>query len=256
MEAASVQLDQVTFKEVAVHFAEEEWALLDPDQRDLHRVVMEETWGILASLGDDRQVTKTDGDPRRVSSETSRWKAGEEQSTKPAARQMRRNEPSASCDGDIYEIPDREKIDKGKERNQCFLCGRNFRWKSRLKVHLKIHTGEKPFQCLQCGKSFGQKINLATHQKTHRGVKPYTCLECGKSFTDETHLTAHQVNHTRERPYKCFECGKSFTHKSHLTRHQRIHTGEKPYKCLECGRSFTQKAHVTTHQRIHTMDKS
>ncbi|XP_053144743.1 zinc finger MYM-type protein 1-like [Hemicordylus capensis] len=41
----------VTFEEVSVNFSEEEWALLDANQRFLHREVMEETSGHLASLG-------------------------------------------------------------------------------------------------------------------------------------------------------------------------------------------------------------
>ncbi|XP_025031349.1 uncharacterized protein LOC103055168, partial [Python bivittatus] len=39
-----------TLEEVAVHFTEDEWVLLDPDQKALHREVMEEIDGILASL--------------------------------------------------------------------------------------------------------------------------------------------------------------------------------------------------------------
>uniref|UniRef100_A0A8D0KMV7 KRAB domain-containing protein n=1 Tax=Salvator merianae TaxID=96440 RepID=A0A8D0KMV7_SALMN len=41
----------VTFQDTAVRFMEEEWALLDPDQRALHKEVMEETYETLATMG-------------------------------------------------------------------------------------------------------------------------------------------------------------------------------------------------------------
>uniref|UniRef100_A0A803T472 KRAB domain-containing protein n=1 Tax=Anolis carolinensis TaxID=28377 RepID=A0A803T472_ANOCA len=40
----------VTFQEVAVSFSEEEWALLNPDQRALHQQVMKENFETLSSL--------------------------------------------------------------------------------------------------------------------------------------------------------------------------------------------------------------
>ncbi|XP_032998025.1 zinc finger protein 688-like [Lacerta agilis] len=52
-EAAAMEADQdlVCFEDVTVHFTDEEWALLDPDQRALHKEVMEENRGLLDSLG-------------------------------------------------------------------------------------------------------------------------------------------------------------------------------------------------------------
>ncbi|XP_060127125.1 zinc finger protein 213-like [Zootoca vivipara] len=51
-EAAAVEPDQapVCFEDVAVRFSDEERVLLDPDQRALHKEVMEEYRGILDSL--------------------------------------------------------------------------------------------------------------------------------------------------------------------------------------------------------------
>ncbi|XP_062829352.1 zinc finger protein 436-like isoform X1 [Anolis carolinensis] len=247
----SMTPDQVTLQEVAMSFSEEEWALLDPDQRALHQQVMKENVETVFSLKTHRE------------GESSQYlDCADKKDLGPSGQQAlyTKRKPfmcleCGKCFCNKKSTARHQAMHTGDKKFKCLECGKGFIKKIGLTYHQATHTGEKPFKCLECGKGFTQKIGLTYHQATHTGEKPFKCLECGKGFIQKMHLTYHQAIHSGEKPFKCLECGKSFIMKRQLTSHQTIHSGEKPFKCMECGKGFIQKASLSYHQAIHSGEK-
>ncbi|XP_062829064.1 zinc finger protein 436 [Anolis carolinensis] len=280
--SASVQQDQVMFEDVAVHFSEAEWALLNTDQRSLHREVMEENYRMVSSLGDDGQGSENGGAPNKMWLKTGRRKKEAERSPRIEAEGYNRNQ----CPVDTREITIEQTIDENREMGNspvsengffkeassihpahnekhkivdmpyiCLECGKCYPKKNTLRRHQKTHMGEKPYKCLECGKCYPKNNTLRRHQKTHLGEKPYKCKNCGRCFIEKGNLKRHEIIHTGEKPYKCLECGKGFTNKISLIGHEMNHRGEKPYKCLECGKGFCWKLSLKLHQNTHSGEK-
>ncbi|XP_063920851.1 zinc finger protein 502 isoform X2 [Zophobas morio] len=123
---------------------------------------------------------------------------------------------------------------------------------SNLKPNKNGLGGElRLFKCLTCGKDFKQKSTLLQHERIHTDSRPYGCPECGKRFRQQSHLTQHLRIHANEKPYACVYCERTFRQRAILNQHLRIHSGEKPYECPECGKHFRQKAILNQHVRTH-----
>uniref|UniRef100_A0A8C4E6P0 C2H2-type domain-containing protein n=2 Tax=Dicentrarchus labrax TaxID=13489 RepID=A0A8C4E6P0_DICLA len=114
-------------------------------------------------------------------------------------------------------------------------------------------TGKKLIQCDTCGKYFKYKSELILHLRTHTGEKPFTCKTCGKSFRRRSHLKQHMGVHTREKAYSCNTCGEKFVHIRELNTHTRTHTDEKPHSCVTCGKGYIQIQSLKKHiEVVHT----
>lgn len=133
---------------------------------------------------------------------------------------------------------------------QCKVCGKAFRFSSYLQQHLIIHTGQKPFSCPHCGKDFAFLQNMRTHQKLHQ-EKPFRCTSCSKGYSDAARLQQHMLSHNGDKPHKCGLCSKSFGLAYLLRDHINTHTGERPHRCEECHKSFSWFSSLLVHRKIH-----
>ncbi|KAM9309004.1 uncharacterized protein KZ484_025119 isoform 2-T2 [Pholidichthys leucotaenia] len=133
---------------------------------------------------------------------------------------------------------------------KCKVCNKSFRFGSYLQQHLIIHTGKKPYKCSDCGKDFAFLQNMRTHQKLHQ-EKPFRCTHCRKGYSDETQLQHHMLSHNGDKPHKCDLCDKSFGLAYLLRDHMNTHTGERPHRCEECHKTFSWFSSLLVHQKIH-----
>ncbi|XP_060543405.1 zinc finger protein 845-like [Pantherophis guttatus] len=279
----------VTFEEVAVHFSEEEWSQLGPDQKELHWEVMVENHRNVASLGNNGQENQDSFELFQViNTGDGTEKSAIQKEVERHERNQLNNwnqENSSSIDASMQDfLAQQGKIKKniGKSVkvikpklhvNEHFPIqnkqdpvrrtnGKNYNGTFAFSLGNKslisqqgIHVEEKPNESVECGKSFRTSNQLSFHKMSQTGQKLSKYMKCGNSFHTNCDFTVHKMTHTRKKTYKCMECGKSFRSNGGLFYHKKIHKGEKPHKCMDCGKNFTHRSQLVIHKRIHTGEK-
>ncbi|XP_020833558.1 uncharacterized protein LOC110201967 isoform X3 [Phascolarctos cinereus] len=286
-EGLSLQMP-VTFEDVAVYFSQEEWAILDQQQKELYQDVMRGTYELVTSLGYPAAKPEV---ICKIEQEEEPWMRDSQNHRRHlnrhwGSRNGIRNEKVKDI-GDNMEDPETftflmksEGIvqvplklkNSSKEKSwtkqaysgrpsvpqrplgkkkppTCAECDKSFKSNTALIIHERSHTGERPFKCPECGKGFPSKGDLKRHGKIH--VEKHDRM--GKMLKDapsEHTLPKHRRPAPR-KPHVCLQCGKGFKRAGNLKKHINDHLAERPFVCGECGQRFRLKQILVSHQRTH-----
>ena len=103
----------------------------------------------------------------------------------------------------------RHMYDHEQHHFNCDSCDYTAHFESELQAHKVVHRKNPAFQCMvkNCGKWFRRKWELTMHVKKHDGEK-YKCNECEFTTNLEKHLKEHKRKHSDNCPYLCKICNK------------------------------------------------
>ncbi|XP_076389687.1 uncharacterized protein LOC100882515 isoform X11 [Megachile rotundata] len=143
---------------------------------------------------------------------------------------------------------------------KCDICNAKFKKRYSVKRHnLRVHSGddESKFVCEHCGRSYKVKTDLTLHVKKAHNSEPQVCRFCGKTVID---VSGHEWKHrkrNKELKYEhaCHLCNKKFRQRIILDNHLRLH--EEGFKCEECGQKHSNSQELINHRKLkHRQPKS
>ncbi|XP_056279308.1 telomere zinc finger-associated protein isoform X2 [Pseudoliparis swirei] len=90
----------------------------------------------------------------------------------------------------------------GERPFSCDVCEQRFTEKGALVRHkASKHEEGRPHCCQICGKTFKAREQLRVHLRRHKGMRKFECIDCGYKFTRQAHLRRHIQIHKRTENY-------------------------------------------------------
>ncbi|XP_049437327.1 telomere zinc finger-associated protein isoform X1 [Epinephelus fuscoguttatus] len=90
----------------------------------------------------------------------------------------------------------------GERPFSCDVCEQRFTEKGALVRHkASKHEEGRPHCCHICGKTFKAREQLRVHLRRHKGMRKFECIDCGYKFTRQAHLRRHVQIHKRTENY-------------------------------------------------------
>jgi hypothetical protein len=115
---------------------------------------------------------------------------------------------------------------KDEKNFACEHCGKEFKYRSELTVHLTHHTGELNFTCSACARKFRRAAEARLCEKGHKGVFNFQCSSCEYRTHKKHHLDRHLQSHLKATPFSCPICGFRSGRKDNLKQHvEKRHCG-------------------------------
>uniref|UniRef100_A0A8C6U8D5 Zinc finger protein 865 n=1 Tax=Neogobius melanostomus TaxID=47308 RepID=A0A8C6U8D5_9GOBI len=91
----------------------------------------------------------------------------------------------------------------GERPFSCEFCQQRFTEKGAMLRHVESkHQEGRPHTCSICGKTFKAREQLRVHMNRHKGERKFECKDCGYKFTRQAHLRRHAIVHKRTENYK------------------------------------------------------
>ena len=155
-------------------------------------------------------------------------------------------------------------------KNDCEICGKDFRLHAELLKHRKDDHDGNVSKCTVCNKLFPTRTKMVIHRRLHTGARPYRCDDCGKCYFEMSSLRKHIIKSKHKcksaiferrkalsvkstvRHIPCEKCGRVLRDLKSLRSHMWLHDG---IDCKECGKAFKTDQALQHHMKLRHSER-